>query len=85
MSDAPVYQITFSVSFRKPDGSEISLTFGGVVLDATIGDEKENAIQHVFSKVINDAGVVAQFGKLVPLFKTFHLKTMSRLSDTGMR
>ena len=80
----------FAVTVRNVDaddprcGTETELTFGGVVLDADIGDEKECAILHTFP-ALSHPSTVAQFGRVIPLFRTFRLIRSYPLSDAGLR
>jgi ABC-type phosphate/phosphonate transport system ATPase subunit len=86
-----IQHITFSVDFRNVDAADprcdkiTTLTFGGVVFDAASqDDEKEAAIAHVWNNVLPDAGLAAQFGKIIPLFSTFRLLKVTTPSDQGM-
>jgi hypothetical protein len=89
MTKKIIQHIGFSVDFRNVDAADprcntiTNLMFSGVPFEAGHDDEKEAAIHHVFSNVLPHADVVAQFGKIIPLFKTFKLISVHTPSDQG--
>ena len=93
MTFVPFQQIAFSVTFKNVDasdpryGTETELTFSGVRYVAAEWDNepKECATFHCFDKVCPNADIVAEFGRIRPLFRTYKLLGISVPSDQALR
>lgn len=93
MTFVPFQHIAFSVTFKNVDaadprcGIETELTFSGVryVAAEWDNDPKECAIFHCCDKVCPNAGIVAEFGRIRPLFRTYKLLGTSVPSDQALR
>lgn len=93
MTFTPFQHIAFSVTFKNIDaadprcGTETSLSFSGVRYDAANwdNDPKECAIFHCCDKVCPNAQIIAQFGRIRPLFRTFKLIGTHVPSDQALR
>jgi len=88
-----VYQhIAFSMAVKNADvadprfGTETMLSFSGVHYVAAQWDEdaKECALFHMCDKVIHNADIVAEFGKIYPMPRTFVLNGVHTPSDQAL-
>ena len=85
--------ITFSFTFKNIDaadprfGTKTELTFSGVRYDAADwdNDPKQCAMFHCWDKVCADANIVAEFGRILPIFRTYKLLEVSAPSDQALR
>ena len=85
-----VYQhIAFTITFRNVDaadprcGTETVLSFSGVRFEE--GDEaKDVAIMHCAFNVTPNADIIAEFGKIWPIPRTFVLNGIHTPSDQAL-
>lgn len=82
-----IQHMAFSMVFRNVDGAdprcgnETELSFSGVVYDDDDGEPKDVAVMHVAFKVCPNAEIIAEFGKVYPIPRTFKLNGLHTPSD----